>query len=132
MKKALKAAGGKVRVLVADPQYSSRRVRIRTSNHGIKPVTPYPSNQKPMEEQFLRVDKLFRVHGPESMKRLYTFKASIERVISRLKEHLNLENHKVKVLRNILTNALLGMLLVALTAIKLGKPEQIRAITKLT
>jgi len=41
----------------------------------------------------MRVDKLFRVHGPESLKRLYTFKASIERVISRLKEHLNLENH---------------------------------------
>jgi transposase len=135
MEKALKAAGGKVRVLVADPQYSSRRVRTRTSNHGIKPVIPYPSNQKPMEEQFLRVDKLFRVHGPESLKRLYTFKASIERVISRLKEHLNLENHKVKGLRNILTHALLciiAMLLVALTAIKLGKPEQIRAITRLT
>ena len=67
---------------------------------------------------------------PENLKS-YTFKASIERVVSRLKEHLNLENHKVKVLRNILTHALLGMLLVALTAIKLGKPEQIRAITKL-
>jgi hypothetical protein len=82
----------------------------------------------------MRVDKLFRVHGPESLKRLYTFKASIERVISRLKEHLNLENHGQR-LRNILTHALLciiGMLLVALTAIKLGKPEQIRAITKLT
>jgi hypothetical protein len=88
-----------------------------------------------MEEGFLRVDKLFRVHGPESLKRLYTFKASIERVISRLKEHLNLENHKVKGLRNILTHALLciiGMLLLALTAIKHGKPEQIMAITKLT
>ncbi|MGC8939880.1 MAG: hypothetical protein ACP5KU_05230, partial [Candidatus Bathyarchaeia archaeon] len=73
--------------------------------------------------------------GPEeSLKRLYAFKASIERVVSRLKEHLNLENHKVKGLRNILTHALIciiAMLLIALTAIKLGKPEQIRAITKL-
>jgi len=49
--------------------------------------------------------------------------------------HLSLENHKVKRLRNIIIHALLciiAMLLTALTAIKLGKPEQIRAITRLT
>jgi hypothetical protein len=57
-------------------------------NHGTKPVTPYPSNQKTLEEGFLRVDKRFRVYGPESLKRLYTFKASIERAFSRLKENL--------------------------------------------
>jgi len=97
-------------------------------------VIPYPSNQKPMEEEFLRVDKPFRVHGPESLKRLYAFKASIERAVSRLKENLNLENRKVKRLRNRAIHALLciiAMLLIALTAIKLGKPEQIRAITRL-
>jgi transposase len=68
-------------------------------------------------------------------KRLYRHKASAERAISRLKEHLSLENHKVRGLRNILIHALLciiAMLLTALTAIKHGKPEQIRAIAKLT
>jgi hypothetical protein len=76
-----------------------------------------------------------RVHGPKSLKRLYTFKASIERALSRLKENLNLENNKVKGLRNILIHALLciiAMPLTALTAIKHGKPEKIRAITRLT
>jgi hypothetical protein len=69
------------------------------------------------------------------MKRLYSHKASAERAISRLKEHLSLENHKVKGLRNIAIHTLLCiivMLLQALTAIKMGRPEQIRAITKLT
>jgi hypothetical protein len=68
------------------------------------------------------------------MKRLYRHKASAKRAVSRLKMHLSLENHKVKRLRNILTHALLciiAMLLLALTAIKHGKPEQIR-ITRLT
>jgi hypothetical protein len=120
---------------VADSQYSSRKLRKHIYSHGMKPVIPYPSNQKPAEAEFLRVDKRFKAHGPERLKRLYRHKASAERTISRLKQHLNLENHKVKGLRNILTHTLLciiAMLLVALTAIKHGKPEQIRAITRLT
>ncbi|MEM3640573.1 MAG: hypothetical protein QXH37_01430, partial [Candidatus Bathyarchaeia archaeon] len=71
----------------------------------------------------------------ERLKRLYAFKASAERTISRLKLQLSLENHKVRGLRNILTHALLcilAMLLTALTATKHGKPEKIRAITSLT
>jgi len=121
--------------LVADSQYSSRRLRKSISSCGVKPIIPYPSNQKPAEAEFLRVDKRFRTHGAESLKRLYACKASAERAISRLKQHLSLENHKVKGLRNILIHTLLciiAMLLIALTAIKLGRMEQIRAITALT
>jgi transposase len=120
---------------VADSQYSSRKLRKHIYSHGMKPVIPYPSNQRPAEAEFLRVDKRFKTHGPERLKRLYRHKASAERAISRLKQDLSLENHKVKRLRNILIHALLciiAMLLLALTAIKHGKPEQIRAITRLT
>jgi hypothetical protein len=118
LKKPIEATDGKIGVLVADPQYSSRRLRIRISNHEIKPVIPCPSNQNPMEAEFPRVDKHFRTHGPEGLKRLYAHKASIERVVSRLKVHLSLENHKVKLLRNISIHALpciIAMLLTALT-----------------
>jgi len=135
LEKAVKASKGKIKVFVADSQYSSRKLRKHISGHGIKPVIPYPSNQKPAEAEHLRVDKSFRAHGSERLKKLYAYKASAERVISRLKQHLSLENHKVRGLRNILTHALLciiAMLLIALAAIKLGKPEQIRAITSLT
>jgi IS5 family transposase len=135
LEKTVKATNGQTKVLVADSQYSSRKLRRRIYSHGIKPVIPYPSNQKPAEAEFIRVDKRFKAHGPERLKKLYRHKASAERTISRLKQHLNLENHKVRGLRNILTHALLciiAMLLLALTAIKHGKPEQIRAITRLT
>jgi len=135
LEKAVKASNGKIKVLVADSQYSSGKLRKQISSHGIKPVIPYPSNQKPTEAEHLRVDKHFRAHGPERLKKLYAHKASAERAISRLKQHLSLENHKVRGLRNILTHALLciiTMLLIALTAIKLGRPERTRAITSLT
>jgi hypothetical protein len=121
--------------LVADSQYSSRKLRKFVKIMGVKPIIPYPSNHKPAEAEFLRVDKRFRIHGPENPKRLYAFKASAERTISRLKMHLSLENHKVRGLRKILIHALIciiAMLLIALTAVKLGKPEQIRTITNLT
>jgi IS5 family transposase len=135
LEKTVKATNGQTKVLVADSQYSSRKLRRHIYSHGMKPVIPYPSNQKPAEAEFIHVDKQFRTHGPERLKRLYRHKASAERAISRLKMHLSLENHKVRGLRNILIHALLciiAMLLVALTAIKHGKPEKIRAITRLT
>jgi transposase len=102
IEKAIHATHRKVRVLVADSQYSSRKLRKHISSNGMKPVIPYPSNQRPAEAEFLRVDKRFKTHGSERLKRLYRHKASAERAVSRLKMHLNLENHKVRGLRNIL------------------------------
>ena len=134
LEKAVKISNRQVKIFVADSQYSSQKLRKNISAHGIEPIIPYPANQKPREEEFLRVDKRFRAHGPERLRTLYAHKASAERTISRLKQHLSLENHRVRGLKNILIHALLcviTMLLTALTAIKLGKPEQIRAITKL-
>jgi len=96
IEKTIHATDRKVRVLVADSQYSSRKLRKHIYSHRMKPVIPYPSNQRPAEAEFLRVDKRFKAHGPERLKRLYRHKASAERTISRLKEHLSLENHKVK------------------------------------
>jgi len=66
------------------------------SSRGVEPVIPYPANQRPKEAEFLRVDKHFRTHRPERLKSLYKHRASVERTISRLKQHLSLENHKAK------------------------------------
>ena len=93
-------------------------------------MIPYPANQRPKEAEFLRVDKHFRIHGSSRLKNLYRHRASVERTISRLKQHLSLENHKARGLRNIAIHVLLciiAMLLTALTATKHGKPQQIRA-----
>jgi len=43
--KAVKASNSQTKVLVADSQYSSRKLRSHISSHEIKPVIPYPSNQ---------------------------------------------------------------------------------------
>jgi hypothetical protein len=37
---------------MADSQYSSRKLRNQIASHGIKPIIPYPSNQKPAEASF--------------------------------------------------------------------------------
>jgi hypothetical protein len=65
LEKTVKATNGQIKVLVADSEYSSRKLRKHVSSNGIKPVIPYTSNQKPAEAEFLRVDKQFRTHGPE-------------------------------------------------------------------
>ena len=133
LEKAVEATHGKAKVFVADSQYSNQRLRRKISSSGVQPVIPYPANQRPKEAEFLRVDKQFRTHGPSRLKSLYRHRASVERTISRLKQHLNLENHKARGLRNIATHVLLcliAMLLIALTALKQKKLEKIRAITR--
>jgi len=74
LEKAFKTSNGQIKVLVADSQYSSRRLRKNMADHGLKPVIPYPANQNPMEAGFLRVDKRFRTRGPEWLKRLYAIR----------------------------------------------------------
>lgn len=135
MAKTVKTVKDPAKVFVADSQYSSQKLRKKIASHGIEPIIPYPANQNPGEKDFLRIDKQFKTHGNERVKSLYKHRASVERTISRLKQHLSLENHKVRGLRNIAIHVLLciiAMLLIALTAQKLKKPKNIRAITKLT
>jgi len=85
LEKTVKATNGQTKVLVADSQYSSRRLRKNMADHGVKTLIPYPSNQKPAEAEFLRVDKKFRTHGPEGLKRLYAHKALAERAFQGLR-----------------------------------------------
>ncbi|MHA1711041.1 MAG: hypothetical protein ACTSUS_03080 [Candidatus Freyarchaeota archaeon] len=59
-------------------------------------MIPYPANQCPKEAEFLRVDIRFKTHGPKRLKNPYKHKASVVRTISRLKQHLNLENTRSK------------------------------------
>lgn len=126
----LETTRGRVKKIVADSQYSSRRLREKISAHGVEAVIPYPANQRPKDKEFLRVDKHFRTHGPIQKRRIYRRRASIERVISRLKEQLGLNRHKARGLRNLAVHVLLcliTMLLVALAALRLDRPEKIRS-----
>jgi len=132
--KTLKATRRRVKRLVSDSQYSSSKLREKISGHGIEAVIPYPANQRPNEKEFLRVDKHFRTHGTGRKRRIYRRRASIERMISRMREQLDLNRHGVGGLRNITVHVLLciiAMLLTAVAALRLNRPEKVRSITLL-
>jgi hypothetical protein len=116
-----------MKTLVADSQYSSRKLRDQSRGHGFRPVIPCPVNQCRGEERRLRVDKYFRTHGPAFERRVYRQRVAIERVNSRLKEPLCLSRHRVRGLKNITIHALLcmvAMLLTALVVLRLNRVEK--------
>jgi IS5 family transposase len=57
--------------LVADPQYSSQRLRDATLRQGTLPVIPYPRNQHEGIKGILRIDRRFKSHGPQQLRRAY-------------------------------------------------------------
>jgi len=121
----------RVKTVVADSQYSSRRVRKQMAESGAVAVIPYPANQRP-GEPVLRVDKHFRVHGPAYERRIYgQVRAVIERVNSRLEEQLCLGGHRVRGLVNVTVHVILSiiaMLLVAVASQRLDMPGKVRCI----
>jgi IS5 family transposase len=129
--KTVEATSGRVRRLVADSQYSSRRFREKAAVCGVEAVIPYPRNQR-RGEDVLRVDKRFRAHGPEHEVRVYgRARSSIERVNSRLEDLVCLNGHRLRGLRNVTVHTALcviTMLLVAVAALRLGVPERARCI----
>ena len=129
--KTVEATKGRVRTVVADPQYSSRRFREKAAGCGVEAVIPYPRNQRRGEE-VLRVDRRFRAHGPEGEVRVYgRARSSVERVNSRLDDLVCLNRHRVRGLRNVTVHVALcviAMLLVAVAALRLGVPEKARCI----
>jgi transposase len=132
--KAVKTTKQRLKTLVADSQYSSRKLRDQTVTHGVRPVIPYPANQRRREKGLLRVDKHFRTHGPADERRIYRHRSAVERVNSRLKDQLGLDRHRVRGLKNIAVHALLcviAMVLTALAAVSLKQPEKARSTTLL-
>jgi IS5 family transposase len=132
--KALKATENRTKTLIADSQYSSRKLRNQARAHGVRTVIPYPANQHPGEKRLLRVDKYFRTHGSASERQVYRRRGSIERVNSRTKEQLCLNRHRVRGLRRIATHAsfcIIAMLLNAVTALRLNRPEKAISMTLL-
>ena len=133
-RKAFKTTKQRTRTLVADSQFSSRKLREQLSAHNVKTVIPYPANQSKEKKTLLRVDRYFRTHGPACERQIFTQRGAIERVNSRLKEQLCLERHRARGLERITIHALLciiAMLLNALTALRLNRPEKARSITML-
>jgi transposase len=133
-KKTLRATKKKMKLMIADSQYSCRSQREQAADAGVRVVIPYPVNQMRGQAGLLRVDRFFRTHGPEREKRVYRLRSSVERVNSRLKEQLCLENHKVRSLLRLSVHSLIcliAMLLNAVAAVRLKIAEKARSITLL-
>jgi IS5 family transposase len=117
--------------LVADPQYSSQRLRDVALKQGTVPVIPYPRNQQKGVKGILRIDRKFKSHGPQELRRAYRKRVAVERVFSRLKNLAGLTLHNLRGLARITFHAqlcLLIMLFTAQAAINTHKPGRSRSI----
>jgi IS5 family transposase len=117
--------------LVADPQYSSNSLREEALRNGAKPVILYPRNQMKGVKGVLRVDRKFRSHGPQELRRAYRKRAAVERVFSRLKNLANLTQHNLRGLAKITVHSqlcVIAMLLTAQAAVNTHKPSKTRSI----
>jgi len=120
-----------VKNVVADSQYSSEKVRGFVEELGAEPVIPYMSNHK-RGEMVLRVDRFFRVSGPKEERRIYGLgRASVERVNAKL-DLVGLGGLKLRGLKNVAVHVLLClivMLIVAVAAVRLGRPWKARSLS---
>ena len=113
----------KIRSVIADSQYSSRRLREAVP----QTVIPYPSNQKRDVKGILRVDKKFRTYGPDEIRKEYHKRPSVEAVYSFLKTQYSLAANKARGLKNITCIAIYSILCLILNreaAQNIGRPDK--------
>lgn len=96
--------------MIAHSQYSDSKIRETVD----ETVIPYPTDQKRGVKGILRVEKKFRTHGPEDLKRKYRKRPSIEAVHSFLKTQHSLAVNKVRDLKSVASYALYSVLCLVL------------------
>ena len=119
-KNMLRKAEARLRCLIGDSQYSSSRVR----NLVDCAVIPYTSSQR---GDGLRVDKMFRAHGPVEMVAEYRKRPAVEALFAYVKNQYGLTVVKVRGLLNVSVYALLSLLCIVLNreaAENLGRPDK--------
>ena len=132
LKATAKITEESIRQLAADSQYSSKTLRETAESYGVETAIPYPTNQKPGKRNVLRVTSDFKTHGPQRLKRIYRKRSIIELVFAWLKEHLNLNNHKVRGLERVtihISYCLLCLLYTIEASHNTNQPLKSRSIT---
>jgi len=132
LKATIKITDTSIRQLAADSQYSSNSLRETAERYRIETAIPYPANQKTGKHNVLRVTKDFKTHGPQRLKRIYRKRSIIELVFAWLKEHLNLNNHKVRGLERVtihISYCLLCLLYTIEASHNTNQPLKSRSIT---
>ena len=121
-KNMLRKAESRLRCLIGDSQYSSERVRALVE----RVVIPYMSNQR-RGGDVLRVDRLFRVHGPAGDVAEYRKRPAVEALFAFVKNQYGLTVVKVRGLVNVSVYVLLSVLCLVLNreaAENLGRPDK--------
>jgi hypothetical protein len=96
-------AKARLRCLIGDSQYSSGKVRGLVDCA----VIPYTSSQR---GDGLRVDRMFRAHGPEDLVAEYRKRPAVEALFAYVKNQYGLTVIKVRGLLNVSVYALLSVL----------------------
>jgi transposase len=129
----LKAQGVSFKTIVADAQYDSKKIREAVRMYGAEPVIPYRKSSG--VRKALRVGCDFVVRGVKRLVRTFRRRVCIERVFSRAKEWLLLDDLRVRGLGQAFIHACLSfsaMLTVALTAARQRRPSLMRSIKHYT
>jgi transposase len=125
-------AGFRVKTLIADTQYSSRVIRRLCSLWNIAAIIPYPKNHFKHVKGLLRVDKLFRAHGPKRQVQLYHKRSANERGNAWLKGFYGLDQLRTRGLENATIHVTLCVMvsyIIAIAALKHNRPDLIRSPT---
>ena len=121
-RQVLSKVGAKLKRVIADSQYSDEKIRKT-----VEAVIPYPANQKRGVKDILRVDKKFRSHGPEDLKKEYHKRPDVEAVFSFLKNQYSLAMNRARGVRNVTVYALYSLLSLVLTreaGENIGRPDK--------
>ena len=119
-KVVLGKAGARLRRLIGDSQYSSGKVRGLVDCA----VIPYTSSQR---GDGLRVDRMFRAHGPVELVAEYRKRPAVEALFAYVKNWYGLTVNKVRGLLNVSVYALLSVLCIVLNreaAMNVGRPDK--------
>jgi transposase len=121
--------GVRFKSVLADSQYSSRKVRNVAEWLGAEPVIPHRRDSR-LKDAF-KVGRDFVARGAKRVVELFRKRWSIERLFGRAKEWLLLDGLRVRGLTQVsihVSLSLISMLAVALSAVKLGSPGLVRCI----
>jgi transposase len=115
--------------VLADAQYNSMNVREAAEWLGAEPIIPVRRDSR--VEAVLRVGCDFVARGAKRILGLFRKRWSIERLFGRAKEWLMLDGLRVRGLAQVsihVSLSLISMLVVALSAVRLGRPGLVRCI----
>jgi hypothetical protein len=110
----------RLRKLIADSQYSSGKVRSLVDDA----VIPYTSSQR---GDGLRVDRMFRAHGPKDLVAEYRKRPAVEAFFAYLRNQFGLNVIRVRGLARVSVYALLSVLCIVLNreaAENMGRPDK--------